>query len=78
MLGSTAGRTDGIYEGTVGAHPSHMGFGASGGAWFSGAGAAAEVVGLNSFKMSTDPDVDYSPVFTDATIGLAKHMAALG
>lgn len=77
MLGSTAGRTEGIYDGTVGAKPSHMGFGASGGAWFSDSGADAEVVGLNSFKMSTDPDVDYSPVFTDATMKLAHHMAGL-
>lgn len=78
MLGSTAGRTDGIYEGTVGAKPSHMGFGASGGAWFTGSGDTAKVIGLNSFKMSTDPDVDYSPVFTEATVKLVGYMAGLG
>jgi V8-like Glu-specific endopeptidase len=77
MFYSEGMRTSGKYEGTVGLHPSRMGFGASGGAWVADQGDGARVIGLNSFKMSRDPETDYSPILGDSAVALIASMAAL-
>ena len=77
MLYSDGRRVQGEYESTVGLNPSHMGFGASGGAWFVRQSDNSMVIGLNSFKMHRDPNTDYSPVLGGAALSLLERMTEL-